>query len=295
MNIQAMKLFLQVVEWGSFQKVADQNFISQRAVSQQIKKLEEELGVLLFIRKHNHIQLTAAGEYFRQRCELMIDMMEDTVGRVKNYKAVATRQIKVGYFSPFDAALIRERLLALPSETAFTMVEEGIEHLTSDVIMENLDCAMIMDDYGFKRNFEELGLSTVTLFEDTMGFGIGKRLGIAPEVSLNDIKSLPVIYYSPENSNYLKEAFLASLNREMHTFDVQRVNSYEQMQMLVSLGEAVAFYPIKLAKRFSNPTEPIQYVIPKDYRSRRFTFKLCYRSKIKNPTLKQLVKLIIES
>lgn len=38
MNIQAMKLFLQVVEWGSFQKVADQNFISQRAVSQQIKK-----------------------------------------------------------------------------------------------------------------------------------------------------------------------------------------------------------------------------------------------------------------
>lgn len=44
MNLDQLKVFLTVSELGSFQKVAQANYVSQRAISQQMKRLEDELG-----------------------------------------------------------------------------------------------------------------------------------------------------------------------------------------------------------------------------------------------------------
>lgn len=295
MNVDQMRLFLEVVSLGSFQQAAEHNYISQRAVSQQMKKLEDQLGAPLFIREHNHIRLTAAGVYFRQRCETIVTMIEDMTGKVKNLKFATSKKLHAGYFSPFDAMLLRDQLLKLPQDTNFTLTEEGVENLVTDVLLGNLDCAMVMDDYGFQQDFARLGLATTTLHEDTMVIGVGDRLNLADKVWLKDIQDLPVLYYSSENSTYLKESFLASLDHGMRTFDVQRAHSYEQMQMLVSMGEAIAFYPQKLITCLANPTEPIRYLIPEDYQARHFTFKLMYNQTNPNESLKELLKQVKRS
>lgn len=49
--------------------------------------------------------------------------------------------------------LLRDQLLKLPQDTNFTLTEEGVEHLVTDVLLGNLDCAMVMDDYGFQQDF----------------------------------------------------------------------------------------------------------------------------------------------
>ena len=84
MNIDQIKLFIQVTELGSFKKVAEQNYISQRAVSQQMKKLEDELGAQLFIRGHNSITLTPAGKFFRERCVTITELLDDTSSKVRD-------------------------------------------------------------------------------------------------------------------------------------------------------------------------------------------------------------------
>ena len=61
--------------------------------------------------------------------------------------------------------------------------------------------------------------------------------------------------------------------------------------MLVSMGEAIAFYPQKLIARLANPTEPIRYLIPEDYQARHFTFKLMYNQTNPNESLKELLRL----
>ncbi len=85
------------------------------------------------------------------------------------------------------------------------------------------------------------------------------------------------------------------LDHGMRTFDVQRAHSYEQMQMLVSMGEAIAFYPQKLIARLANPTEPIRYLIPEDYQARHFTFKLMYNQTNPNESLRELLKQVKRS
>ncbi|MCW8962524.1 MAG: LysR family transcriptional regulator [Gammaproteobacteria bacterium] len=69
MDTDLLKTFLQVSKLRHFGRAADNLFITQSAVSARIKLLEETLGVDLFIRKRNDIELTPAGTRLHQHAE----------------------------------------------------------------------------------------------------------------------------------------------------------------------------------------------------------------------------------
>lgn len=69
MNIKNINYFMAIVEEGSVSAAARKLFISQQALSEQLKKLEEELGCLLFKRGNNKFTLTDAGKYFYNGCK----------------------------------------------------------------------------------------------------------------------------------------------------------------------------------------------------------------------------------
>ena len=62
MTFRALEIFLAVADEKSFGKAAQKLFISQPSVTQQIKKLENELGFALFLRDKHNVELTKAGE-----------------------------------------------------------------------------------------------------------------------------------------------------------------------------------------------------------------------------------------
>lgn len=62
--LKQLKYFQSVVRLGSFSAAAEENFISQSAISQQVQSLERELGFALLVRKNRSFSLTPAGEYF---------------------------------------------------------------------------------------------------------------------------------------------------------------------------------------------------------------------------------------
>lgn len=64
MNINHMKAFLEVARNGSFQVAAENLYITQSTVSARIKVLEEQLNIILFNRKRDGSELTAAGRNF---------------------------------------------------------------------------------------------------------------------------------------------------------------------------------------------------------------------------------------
>lgn len=75
MLLKQMKYFISVVECNSFTEAAEQCYISQSAISQQIKALEQELGVDLIKRNNRQFTLTPAGEYFyRHGVELVSEI-----------------------------------------------------------------------------------------------------------------------------------------------------------------------------------------------------------------------------
>lgn len=96
MFLRQMKYFTAVVEYGSFTEAAEECFISQSAVSQQIRALEEDLGVTLIVREPRGFSLTPAGEYFYRRAKELLTEAESLrretvrIGRDE-------RRLRVGY------------------------------------------------------------------------------------------------------------------------------------------------------------------------------------------------------
>ena len=65
--LNKLRYFLAVVKYHNFTEAAEVCHISQSAISQQIKALEQDLGVQLLSRQGRSFEMTAAGEMFYQR------------------------------------------------------------------------------------------------------------------------------------------------------------------------------------------------------------------------------------
>lgn len=75
MHIETLKVFCDLVDLESFSLAAERNFITQSAVSQQIRALEEKFKRRLLerIRGRRDVKLTAAGEVFYRESKLVLD------------------------------------------------------------------------------------------------------------------------------------------------------------------------------------------------------------------------------
>ena len=101
--------FFQVAKEHSFSKAAKSLFVTQSALSQRVSKLEEELGVTLFIRDQKKIKLTSQGERLLAYCRNKAKLEEEFVHGIDDQSGSLTGVINIGSFSTFT----RSRLIPL--------------------------------------------------------------------------------------------------------------------------------------------------------------------------------------
>jgi DNA-binding transcriptional LysR family regulator len=80
-NLRSMAVFASVVERGSFSAAARDLGITTSAVSQQVRSLEHEMGVVLLHRSTRKLSLTEAGHAFFQSCQEMVEAAQR--GRIR--------------------------------------------------------------------------------------------------------------------------------------------------------------------------------------------------------------------
>ena len=99
MDIRQLRYFLAVVENQSIMKASKTLHMAQPPLSQQIKKLEDELGVKLLERGSRMIQLTSVGNMLKSRAEQIIELMETTKMEITNYKGGIGGTVSIGAVS----------------------------------------------------------------------------------------------------------------------------------------------------------------------------------------------------
>ena len=96
MLLRQMKYFLAVADCKSFSEAAEQCFISQSAISQQMKVLEDELGSELIKRSNRRFQLTDIGEYFYTRSKAIVQETEDLKEEIRKMSTKQNKQFRIG-------------------------------------------------------------------------------------------------------------------------------------------------------------------------------------------------------
>ena len=117
--------FLHVADAGSFNKAAEESFITPTAVIKQINLLEDSLGVKLFDRTHRGLHLTKAGHSLYQDSKYIIQYCRDSITRAKNAMQEDSNIIRIGSSPITPAQLLMElwsRVQALHPNIKFQIV-----------------------------------------------------------------------------------------------------------------------------------------------------------------------------
>lgn len=96
MELRQLKYFLGIAETGRFSEASKQCFITQSAVSQQIKALEEELGMQLFVRDTHNVKLTEAGKELLPYARNVINGVAACHDRIADLKGLLCGELNIG-------------------------------------------------------------------------------------------------------------------------------------------------------------------------------------------------------
>lgn len=103
-----LETFLRVADAGSFNKAAEESYITSTAVMKQINLLEKSLGLKLFERTHRGLHLTKAGKSLYQDAKYIIQYCKDSVTRAKNAMQEDSSVICIGTFPITPAQLLMQ-------------------------------------------------------------------------------------------------------------------------------------------------------------------------------------------
>ena len=136
-----LETFIKVADAGSFNKAAEESYITPTAVIKQINLLEDSLGVKLFDRSHRGLTLTKAGNSMYQDAKYIIQYCKDSVTRARNAMQEDNNVIRIGSSIMTPAQLLMElwsKVQTMCPDIKFQIVPFEITPENAKEILANL-------------------------------------------------------------------------------------------------------------------------------------------------------------
>jgi LysR family nitrogen assimilation transcriptional regulator len=161
-----LRAFLKIAHTGSISRAAESLGIAQPSLSQQLLRLEDEVGIQLFDRTARGVTLTEAGCVFRERARQLLQMTEQAVADARNLRDEARGQV-VFAMPPSIARLISVPLLEALAEHSPLVRIRVVESFTGPIRgwleSEKIDLG-ILYDLGILRHLVAQRLASDELF-----------------------------------------------------------------------------------------------------------------------------------
>ncbi len=192
MEVHQLRYFLAVARAANFSRAAEQCRVAQPSLSQQIMKLEDELGERLFERTKRAVALTPAGERLRGHAERVLDELEQAKENVRDAGAVVRGRVVLGALPTVAPYYLPQRLRRFSEkfpEVEVVIHEDTTEHLTRAVMAKEVDLAVV------SLPVERHGLETLSLFDEPLLIALpaGHALVKKRRLALADLKDEPFI------------------------------------------------------------------------------------------------------
>lgn len=150
METKIMEYILSIAEHKSISRAADELYLTQSALNQQLLKLEKELGAPLFIRTRNHWELTDIGQLYVENAEKMMQIKRQTYKQIEDMAKRWNGTITIGLtpergIQMFTA--IYPKIHAMYPEVTFQPLEVSVETQINLLDTHQLD-------FGFQTIYE---------------------------------------------------------------------------------------------------------------------------------------------
>lgn len=286
MNIRDLKYLVALKEHGHFGKAADACFVSQPALSMQIKKLEEFLGVQLLERTNKSVMFTAIGESMLDRARLILQEADTMKSLAREAADPLGGELQLGIFptlAPYLLPHVMPKLTKKFPRLSMFLLEEKTGVLLQKLQQGKVDAAIIA------LPVHDNSLVTVPLFEEEFFLAVPGKHKLAKRkiIKSEDIADQTLMLL--EEGHCLREQALSFCYRinaaENQCF---RATSLETLRHMVASGLGMTLMP-RLACQAKDGVTYIPFRSPKPSR----TIGLVWRATAaKQQAVKEIARLL---
>lgn len=254
MEIQQLRYVAAVMRAGNFSRAAEQCHVSQPSLSQQIQKLEGELGERLFERRGRQTRPTPAGEQFIPRALRILEELSEAQREAKEAHQLARGELIIGVLptiAPYLMPPVISRFTRKFPGVSIVIQEEmtaGLMRLTDGHEVDLAVASLPIRD----RNIEIKELFTEELL---LALPSGHPLSRRRAISTADLESVSFIFMK-EGHCLGEQALRFCSGRNFHPRISSRSAQLETVQSLVQAGLGVSLIPA-MAKKSGTERLPV--------------------------------------
>lgn len=233
--------FLAVAEHLSFTEAANHLFVAQSSLSRNISNLEDELGLMLFVRTKKYVRLTPAGAILFDEFSVLMKQAHEAVDRARRAQANLEGLLRIGiienqrseHFLPQSIRSLRKNLPNLK----INLLRGNFKELREALAKNEIDIAMTVD-FDLDEYMDQ-NVIYQPFFISQGRCVISKYHPLASQkiIRLEDLKDEPMIAISPEISKGACKHLLELCS--LHGFTPSQIhyaNSVENLILMVESG-----------------------------------------------------------
>lgn len=193
-NLELYRVFYTVARCGSLTKAADELFISQPAVSQAIKQLENQLGTSLFNRTHRGMELSVqGGKLIFKQVEEALDLLDSAESKLIELKTTATGTIRIGATDSIFSNILADKIVAF-NEKYPAVKFELITGTSPDTIEQLKDNKCDIGFINLPIDDKDVNFTgTVTHLTDVFVAGKNFERLRGKKINLRDLQEYPLL------------------------------------------------------------------------------------------------------
>ena len=239
MRQSQLKAFHNVALHGGFSRAAEALLLSQPAISEQVRKLEQDYDVLLFLRERKRVTLTPAGEQLYILTKQYFDVEQQIEEYMSETRATVDGTLRIVADSAHHVTDILSRFRARYPRVFVTLSSGNTESVLEALRSYNAEIGVVgSPSPGNDLEVLDLGATAIVAIAATGTVPDGKTT-----LSLAELADMPLIFREPGSKT--RQKIEAEAERQgVHFKPVIEVEGREAMREVVASGAGIGFVSI---------------------------------------------------
>jgi DNA-binding transcriptional LysR family regulator len=254
-DTRLLRYFTVVAEEGNLTRAAARLFVSQPALTKQIRQLESQMGVRLFTRSRAGMTLTAAGQALARHTPALLTRWDQALRDAKSAASQAAKVLRVGFLAGAANEATQQILAAFARRRTGWRVEMRAASWldpTGGLASGDADVALLRMPFPGQDS-----LRTEVLFTESRWVALpaGHPLAGRDQICFRDLWDEPFVA-APAETGWWREWWLAADEREGHPVQIGAVTETGQPDdwlAAIANGYGVALAPESAARYYARP------------------------------------------